>query len=250
MQNVNTQPILTLKKQSHSKQVIRIDSKKEIHMKTLQKFSGFAALYLAAAYLIGMVLFLVVLDYPSMTDPAQKVALLVEMQMAIFSTNLLMYVFFGVFLIILSLALYDRLKSGAPATMQVATAIGMIWAGSLIASGMVSNAGIEPVVALYAKDPAQAALTWQGIESVASGLGNGNGEILGGLWTLLVSLTALRAGGLPKGLNILGMLVGAVGIISIFPGLSDLTGVFGLSQMIWFIWLGIVLLRSNPGKIG
>ncbi len=217
-------------------------------MKTLQKFGGFAALYLAIAYLIGIVLFLVVLDYPSITDPAQKVALLIEKQMVIFSTNLLMYVFFGVFLIVLSLALYDRLKSGAPAIMQVATVIGIIWAGSLIASGMVSNAGIAPVVALYAKDPAQAALTWQVIESVASGLGNGNGEILGGLLTLLVSLAALRTGGLPKGLNILGLLVGAVGIITILPGLTDLVGVFGLSQIIWFVWLGIVLLRSNPGK--
>ena len=183
-----------------------------------------------------------------MTDPAQKVALLVEKQMVFFSTNLLMYVFFGVFLIVLSLALYDRLKSGAPAIMQVATVIGIIWAGSLIASGMVANAGIAPVVALYAKDPAQAALTWQGIETVASGLGNGNGEILGGLLTLLVSLAALRAGGLPRGLNILGLLVAAVGIISIFPGLTDLTGFFGLSQIMWFVWLGIVLLRSNPGK--
>ena len=217
-------------------------------MKTLQKFGGFAALYLAIAYLIGIVLFLVVLDYPSITDPAQKVTLLIEKQMVIFSTNLLMYVFFGVFLIVLSLALYDRLKSSAPAIMQVATAIGIIWAGSLIASGMVSNAGISPVVALYAKDPAQAALTWQVIESVASGLGNGNGEILGGLLTLLVSLAALRTGGLPKGLNILGLLVGAVGIITILPGLTDLVGVFGLSQLIWFVWLGIVLLRSNPGK--
>jgi hypothetical protein len=218
-------------------------------MKTLQKFGGVAALYLAAAYLIGMVLFLVVLDYPSITDPAQKVALLVEMQTAIFATNLLMYVFFGVFLIGLALALYDRFKAGAPALMQVATVIGIIWAGSLIADGMVSNAGIAPVVALYAQDPAQAALTWLGIESVANGLGNGNGEILGGLWALVVSLAALRAGGLPKGLGILGVLVGAVGIISLLPGLTDLlTGVFGLSQMIWFVWLGLVLLRSNPAK--
>ena len=217
-------------------------------MKTLQKYGGFAALYLAAAYLIGMAIFLVVLDYPSITDPAQKVALLVEKQMVIFSTNLLMYVFFGVFLIVLSLALYDRVKSGAPALMQAATAIGIIWAGSLIASGMVSNAGIAPVVALYATDPAQAALSWQGIESVASGLGNGNGEILGGLWALLVSLAALRVGELPKGLNILGLLVGAVGIITILPGLIDLVGVFALSQVIWFVWLGIVLLRSNPSQ--
>ncbi len=217
-------------------------------MKTLQKSGGFAALYLAVAYLIGMTIFLVVLDYPSITDPAQKVALLVEMQMVTFATNLLMYVFFGIFLIVLSLALYDRLKSDAPAIMQVATVIGIIWAGSLIASGMVANAGIAPVVALYAKDPAQAALTWQGFETVASGLGNGNGEILGGLWTLLVSLAALRAGGLPKSLNILGLLVGAVGIITILPGLIDLVGIFALSQVIWFVWLGIILLRNNPSR--
>jgi hypothetical protein len=102
---------------------------------------------------------------------------------------------------------------------------------------------------LYAKDPAQAALAWQGIESVANGLGNANGEILGGLWTLLVSIAALRTGGLPKGLNILGFLAGGVGILSLVPGLTNsLTGIFGLCQIIWFIWLAIVLLRRNPGK--
>jgi hypothetical protein len=212
-------------------------------MKTLNKFGGFAAFYLAAAYLIGISLFLVVLDYPSITDPAQKVALLVEKQMVIFGTNLLMYVFFGIFLVVLSLTLHERLKSGMTALMQVATVIGIIWAGSLVASGMVSNAGIAPVVALHANDPAQAALLWQGIEAVSSGLGNGNGEILGGVWTLLVSWAALKTGGLPKGLNFLGLLVGAVGLASIF--LIDFTGLFGIGQMIWFAWLGIVLFRTS-----
>lgn len=218
-------------------------------MKTLQKFGGLAALYMAVAYLIGMALFLLVLDSPGITDAAQKVTMVVENQWVIFVTNLLMYVFFGVVLIVLSLALYDRLKSRSSALMQVATVIGIIWAGSLIASGMVANAGIDPVVTLYATDPAQAALTWQGIETVASGLGDGNGEILGGFLTLLVSLAALRTRGLPKWLNILGLLVGAVGIISIIPAATEvMVGIFGLSQIIWFVWLGIVLLRSNPSK--
>ena len=217
-------------------------------MKPLQKFGGIAALYMAAAHLIGIVIFLVILDYLSITDPAQKVALNIEKQTVVFSTNLLMYVFFGFALIVLSLALYDRMRSGAPALMQAAAVIGIIWAGSLIASGMVANAGLAAIVPLYAKDPAQAALTWQGIEAVAGGLGNANGEILGGPLTLLVSLAALRTGGLPKGLNILGVLVGVVGIITIIPALNALTGVFGLGQIIWFIWLGITLLRNNPSR--
>ena len=215
-------------------------------MKTLQKFGGFAALYMALAHITGLVIFVAVLDYINIKDVAQKVAMNIENQMVVFSTNLLMYVFFGFFLIILSLALYHRLKSSAPALMQVATAIGIIWAGSLIASGMVANAGLASIVPLYATDPAQAALTWQAIESVANGLGNANGEILGGLWVLLVSIAAFRI--LPKGLNILGLIIGVVGILTIIPALNAFVAVFGLGQIIWFIWMGIVLLRTKPGE--
>ena len=84
------------------------------------------------------------------------------------------------------------------------------------------------------------------IEAMANGLGNANGEILGGMWTLLVSLAALRSAGLPKVLNFLGLLVGAIGILTILPALNDLTGLFGMGQIIWFVWLGIVLLRTQP----
>ena len=213
-------------------------------MKTLQKSGGIAALYMAISHLIGLVIFIVVLDYINITDPMQKLAMNIEKQSVIFSTNLLMYVFFGFALIVLSLALYDRMKSGAPALMQVATTIGIIWAGSLIASGMASNAGLATVVVLYAKDPTQAALTFQAIESITNGLGNANGEILGGSLTLLVSLAALRTGGFPRGLNILGVLVGVVGVITIVPALNSMVALFGLGQIAWFVWLGIVLLRN------
>ena len=218
---------------------------------SMQRSGGFAALYLAAAHLIGIVIFLVILDYPSITDPAAKLALLVEKQAIIFSTNLLLYVFFGVFLIVLALALYERLKAGAPALIQVGAVIGIIWAGSLIASGMVSNAGIAPVVALNGHDPAQATLAWQTIEAVAGGLGNANGEILGGLFTLLISIAALRSDGLTKVVNVLGVWTGAVGLISLVPGLTDTAvGIFGVSQIAWFVALGIVLLRDQPLRAG
>jgi hypothetical protein len=221
-------------------------------MKTLQKSGGLAALYLALAYLVGLVLFIVVLDYANIADPAQKVALVVEQQMVFFATNLLLYVFFGILLATLALALYERLKPAAPALMQVATVVGIIWAGSLVASGMISNAGLVPTAALYAVDPAQAALTWQGVEIVADGVGNGNGEILGGVWMLLVSLAALRSGALPKGLNVLGLLTGAVGIISLLPGLTGLVALFGLSQMVWYAGWGssccaATRSQSTPG---
>jgi hypothetical protein len=42
--------------------------------------------------------------------------------------------------------------------------------------------------------------------------------------------------------------VGAVGIISIVPGLHDLAGLFGMSQIVWFVWLGIVLVGNTSGQ--
>jgi hypothetical protein len=207
---------------------------------------GFAAFYLAGAYMLGIALFLVVLDSPHIVEPAQRVALLVDKPMVIYLTNLLMYVIFGVVLVVLTLALQEHLQAASSAIIRMATAIGLIWAGVLIASGMVANAGIAPVVALHAKDPAQAALAWLAIESVANGLGSANGEILGGVWMLLVTWAAWQGKGLPRGLNYLGLAVGVVALVSAIPGLNDVAGLFGLGQILWFIWLGVVLVRGQP----
>jgi len=66
--------------------------------------------------------------------------------------------------------------------------------------------------------------------------------------TLLISIAGILGGLLPKSLNYLGIILGAVGIISIVPGLTDLCSVFGMIQIIWFIWLGIVLLKQPQMK--
>ena len=104
---------------------------------------------------------------------------------------------------------------------------------------------MDNVVNLYATDPDQATTVWLAISSVTNGIGGGN-EILGGLWMLLISWVALQAGGLHKALNYLGIVVGLAGIISALPGLGEVGLIFGLIQIVWFIWLGIVMLRKNP----
>lgn len=127
----------------------------------------------------------------------------------------------------------------------MATAIGMIWACVVIASGMIFNIGMDRVVDLYATDAAQAATVWLAIDAVIEGIGGGT-ELLGGIWVLLVSWAALRAGAFPRVLNYLGVVIGVAGILSTVPALIMLTDVFGLTQIVWFIWLGIVMLRTSP----
>ena len=215
-------------------------------MKNLQKMGGIAALYGAAAYLIALVGYLLVLGTLDDVDPVQKVASLVDNQAFIYILNLIAYIVFGLFLVVLALALYQRLKAGSPALAQTATAIGFIWATVLIASGMISNFGMGIVVDLYSTDPAQASTVWLAISSVVDGLSGASGEILGGPWVLLVSWAALRAGELPKALNYLGVVLGVAGILSTIPALFLMLAlIFGMGKIVWLIWLGIVMLRSK-----
>jgi hypothetical protein len=212
-----------------------------------QKVGGLAALYLAAAYLAAMPYYLVFVKIQDVVDPLEKVALIVANHASMRVMCLISYVIFGIVLAILALALYARLRVRAPILTQTATAVGLIWAFVLVASGMIYNAGMAAVVGLHGTDPAQAVSVWQTIEPVAEGLGGSGGELLGGLWVLLVSIAALRTHGLTRVLNWLGVAIGAAGVLSVVPALKDLAYGFGVLQIAWFVWLGIVMLRTKEG---
>ena len=130
---------------------------------------GIAALYEAAAYLIALVGYLLVVGTMDVVDPVERVALLVDNQAFLYMLNLVTYIIWGFFQIALALALYERLKAGSPALVRIATGIGLVWACVIIASGMIANIGMGTVVDLYGADPDQAATVWLAIESVADG---------------------------------------------------------------------------------
>jgi hypothetical protein len=215
----------------------------------LQRMGGVAALIEAATFVAGLVLLFAVLVPAGFSmgtvDPVQNVAFLAANQIPMYLLDVIVYVVSSVFLVVLALALHERLKASSPAMAQTATAFGLIWAALVIASAMVANIGLGTVVDLYGEDPAQAASVWLAIESVQVGLGGGN-EIVGGLWILLLSWAALRGGGLPRVLNYFGGVIGVAGIITVVPALEVLTAVFGLGSIVWFVGVGIVMLRGGP----
>ncbi len=209
----------------------------------LQKWGGAAALYEALAYVIGIVGFVLTVNISEIADPLQKVAAIVENQGLLSLLHLIVYVIWGASLVVLTLALHDRLQGNTSALARTATAFGIIWSALIIAIG------VETAVGLQASDPAQAATVWLAIEAVFTGLGGGV-EVVGGIWVLLLSVAALRTSGLPHALNYFGFLVGAAGLITIVPALGEIGGiVFGLTQIVWFAWLGIVMLRSHPTAV-
>ena len=69
-------------------------------------------------------------------------------------------------------------------------------------------------------------------------IGNGNGEILGGLMTLGFGIAMLKDTHFSRGLGVFGIIVGAFGIVSLIPALVDLAVVFGILQLVWFVLTG------------
>ena len=215
----------------------------------MQKAGGIAALYIAVAYLAAIPYFVVLVNYPSVVDPVQKVILLRDNYDSMFWMHVLSFEFVALALIVVTLAIHQHLKARAPSTTQFTTVVGLIRAGLLLASVMVFNYGMGAVVRLYATAPDQAVTAWQVIEPVAGALGGSGGEVLGGVWFLLLSGAALRAKVFPVALNWLGGGIGAAGILSLAPPLSGLEVVFELLQIVWFFWLGIVMLRTRPDAV-
>jgi Domain of unknown function (DUF4386) len=212
----------------------------------LQKSGGIAALIEAFAYIVGFIASATVLNPGNVSSwsAVEKLAFVLDKKALFQLSNICIYVIFGIALVVLALSLHERLQAKANGMMKVATALGLIWAGLVIASGMIGNIGLDAVARIYAQNPEQAALAWRVISAVQDGLGGGV-EIVGGVWLVLISLAALHAQQFSKPLNWLGVLVGMAGVLTAAPPLADMAIIFGLGQIIWFAWLAVLLLRTQ-----
>lgn len=216
-----------------------------------QQIGGVAALSAAATFVFGFALFATLLSDYTTGDPTagESVAFLADNEAALYVWNLVIFIVFGVVLVPLVLALHERVRSGAPFLARAALAFGLIWAGLVIAAGMIANIGLATVTDLYDTSPVQAESVWSALDAVQNGLGGGN-EVVGALWVLLVSRAAMTTDTLPRALSWLGVVAGAAGIVTVVPVLEEVGAVFGLGLIAWFAWAGVVLLRTSGSQPG
>lgn len=213
-------------------------------MDTLQRAAGIAALILALTLVVGLGMFATVLSDFTTGDfeASDSVAFIADHEALMYVWNTITLVVFGVVFVILALALHDRLRGTAPVLSRASAAFGLIWAGLLVAGGMVTNIGLGTVAGLVRDGSEAAEPVWLAVDSVQNGLSGGN-EIVGGVWILLVSWAALRDRSLPNGLNYLGLAMGAAALVTIVPALEIVGALFGLGLIAYFIWLGTYLIR-------
>jgi len=215
-------------------------------MKGLQKLAGISAISQGLIYIIAFVYYGAFWSYPVDGNSVEKMTHLEENQFLFSMIYFLMYVVFGVLLAILVIGLHEKLKHTNNPIVTIGSLFGVIWVGLVIASGMISNIGLAHAIDLMDADPDKAFDLWVTVSVITESIGGGN-ELVGGLWVLLISVAAMQAGWLPRSLNYLGYIVGISGIATIYPD-ELFTEIFGLSQIVWFIWLGISLLTQEKAN--
>lgn len=217
--------------------------------RSIERTGGIAALIAAATVVVGLGMFAFFLSDYTTGDPTpgESVAFLADNHTAMYVWNLVTLIVFSIVLVVVALALYQRLKIARPLA-QTAAAFGLIWSGLLVAAGMVLNIGFGTVVDLYGTNPAQAESVWLAVDTVGNGLSGGM-EIFGPIWVLLVSWAALQTGALPRGLAYLGIVMAVAGLATIIPALEAVGAVFGLGLIVWLSWVGLILYRGASREI-
>ena len=147
-----------------------------MNSKTLQKIGGFSAIGEALIYIIAFVFYGGILQFPSKNAAVQeKLSFLTDNYLTLSILNFMSYVLFGILLVFLVAALYERFKSYSINFSKIIAAFGMIWVVLVIASGMIANIGLNHVVENGLKTPEETMLIWSSISIITEGLGGGKG---------------------------------------------------------------------------
>ena len=211
-------------------------------MTSLQKVGGYAALLQGVNIAVLFVFLLVLLPgqgFPVVV-PGQSHP---ETQQAVYPTigpPGPSYIVVAITTLLIVLALYERLRAGAPSTIAIATASGLVAVALFLGGGMMGF--LSGTAFARFTNTTVAGTAAVALDQVVGGL------LLGavfavGWWILLTSWASLRTGALPKGLNYLGFLAGVQGILTLLMPLIPLLAI-PLLPLMWVVWLGIVLLRE------
>jgi hypothetical protein len=213
-------------------------------MQSIQKMGGIGAIIAGGTFLVGLAMFAIMLgDFVGASTASDAVEFIVDNQVALYIWNITIHIVFGIALVPLVLAIRDRLADARSPLARVSTVFGLIWAGVIVCTGMITNIAYATVTDLQGTDPDMAATVWSALDAVANGLGGGN-EVLGGIWVLGLSIVALRERLFARWTNYLGVVMGVAALVTIIPSLEDVGAVFGLGLIVWFVAVGVALMKG------
>ena len=215
-------------------------------MNNLQKAGGISAIISAAAYVFAIGLFATLMM--PMADANLPIrdymAFFVPNKLLVFLWTFSMYIIHGVTLVVLVLAVHERLKSHSPRLSVIAAAFGFIWTSFVLLSGFINIWGNEALIALWQKSEAQSETFKTSLNLITLGVDSSD-RLLGGLWVTLVSLAAFRNKIFPKAFNLFGLVLGSLALLLglIMPvNDSSASMLLGLGAIVWWLAIGIYMI--------
>jgi len=215
------------------------------HSNTLNKIGACASIGMALCYLSLFVIYGGLLNPPVDGSVTDKIAYLLAQHTLIKSTYLIGYIVFAGLLCLTTQALLQTYRADAPQVMDSASLFALFWALVLLCTGMIGITGLGQLGALQTTDPDGAAQLYRSIALLEESLGGGI-ELLGGVWVLLLGVAGWRGGLFSRSFSLFSLLKGSIGVATVVSSESILRDLFGLSGIVWFVWLGIVLWPESP----
>jgi hypothetical protein len=207
----------------------------------LHKIGGVASIANAVVCAICLVFLLLVFPRLGLVgpsdwiDPVKNIAAHSASPITFFLFNL-EYILWSIFLILIVLALRERMQAGAPNLMRIVVIGASISCALWLATGLIEIVGNPSIVS--AKD----ASAFRALMGVFFGLSNA-GDHASGWVVLLIGWAALKTRGLPRILSYLSVLLGIIAILEF--AVQPLVFVNVFLSIVWSLWLGVVLLRSK-----
>lgn len=211
---------------------------------TLLRTSAWAFFMMPLCYVAMFVFFFVMLDIPAGSPLIEKIGYMAAQKSLISFAYFIGYIVFGCLLLIGVQGINARLQVSKSELAKFAYAFGMLWFVLMMCSGMIAMIGIETMARLFEKSSEHTETLYFIYLTMVDALGGGI-EFAGGMWVLLISIAALRQKQLAMGLNVLGLFCGAFGIATLILSIPEFKDVFGLSQVVWFIWMGFALMPRS-----
>jgi len=206
----------------------------------LQNIGGISSI--GTAILVVIVLVIILIMFPRLgvvgpsdwSDPVKSLDAASTSPITFFILNLVM-ILVSIAYILIVLALRERMQA-APNLMQIAVIALSINCALWFAYGVIGIVGMPSIVS--AKDIS----ALRAANAIHFGLST-SGDCAAGWVLLLIGWAALRTRGLPRILSYFSMLKGVVMILEFAAQPLMLVGL--LLGIIFYPWLGIVLLRSK-----
>lgn len=209
----------------------------------LKQLAGLAFFGMALCYITLFIIYGAVLSPPANPSTAETIAYLIENKSLLNFSYVLGYVLFAMLLCFCVYLVGSFYRTESKITIVLATLFGYFWVVVLLCAGMIGITSHELLASYSTSDPAAAEVIYHARTLLTESLGGGI-EFIGGVWLVGLGIVSWRHHQLSRALSAFTLVKGLIGVATLFSTASVLRDLFGITGIVWFIWMGLVMLKK------